>query len=434
MYMKVAATGLTMLAALSSYAAPPDTTSLAFKEQVFLHDMRERFLLDGQALCKLKLPNDTRPFVAYNMPDNAYMTGMYLGALSMKYAVTKDPEVRRQAVESIGALHLLCTVSGKPGLLSRAAVKVGAPFEDDGDWHESADKQYKWRDDVSCDQMTGVVYGFLLAYDLVADDNEKALIRADVKALVDHVVSNNMQIVDIDGQPTQWGHYEADYVFKREPMNALLLLQHLKTAAYMTGDPAYDALYREWAVSNKYAERAIVARNMAPPRRTNHSDDVLLYLAYYPLLQLEKDPELLETYRKSFERSYQGADGFPGFAAQGNPLYAFAQKKFFDDPAGVDAGIEFLRLLPFGMKWQPNTIAQYEKQFGFTYSATPVTPEPVAGKVVPIDRRPMAWSAFVQNPYQTDSNPPQTASEYNGHDYLCGYWLGRYIGVISDAM
>jgi len=65
-----------------AYAMP-----LHEKATLFQHDMEKRFLLEGQALCKLKRPTESRSFVAYNMPDNAYMTGIYTATLAMKYAV-----------------------------------------------------------------------------------------------------------------------------------------------------------------------------------------------------------------------------------------------------------------------------------------------------------------------------------------------------------
>ena len=113
--------------------------TLAQKAAVFEHDMHARFLLDGQALCKLKVPTPNRSFVAYNMPDNAYLTGIYLGTLAMKYAVTHDPATKAAAGECIKAVHLLCTVSGRPGLLARAAWPADRPMEDDGIWRDSPD-------------------------------------------------------------------------------------------------------------------------------------------------------------------------------------------------------------------------------------------------------------------------------------------------------
>ena len=121
--------------------------------------MKTRFLLDGQALCKLHVPDKKNPERSYNMPDNAYMTGIYCGTMAMKYAVTKDPVDRDAMGQSLRALHLLCTVSGKKGLLARAAWPKGKPLFDDGQWRDSPDGVHLWRIDVSCDQMTGVMFG-----------------------------------------------------------------------------------------------------------------------------------------------------------------------------------------------------------------------------------------------------------------------------------
>ena len=176
------ATGsLCMVAAmitLPAYAS--QVLSVARKAALFQHDIETRFLFDGQVACKLHVPTAQQPDATYNMPDNAYMTGIYLGSLAMKYAVTKDPADRAAASASIRALHLLCTVSGKKGLLARAAWPLDKAFSDDGIWRESPDGKHKWRGDVSSDQMTGVMYGFAMAYDLAADDADKKMIAADV--------------------------------------------------------------------------------------------------------------------------------------------------------------------------------------------------------------------------------------------------------------
>jgi hypothetical protein len=150
--------------------AGADEMSLARKAAVFQRDMEARFLLDGQALCKMNTARPGHPDATYNMPDDAYMTGIYLGTLAMRYAATQDPAVKDAAHQSIQALHLLCTVSGKPGLLARAAWPLDKPFDDDGIWRNSPDGKHRWRGDVSSDQVDGVLFGYSLAYDLAADD------------------------------------------------------------------------------------------------------------------------------------------------------------------------------------------------------------------------------------------------------------------------
>ncbi|HPO31429.1 MAG TPA: hypothetical protein PKX28_09305, partial [Candidatus Hydrogenedentes bacterium] len=60
----VIATGLP--AYVSTAGEPP---SLARKAEIFQVDMERRFLLEGQALCKLKPPRSNKPYIDYNMPD-----------------------------------------------------------------------------------------------------------------------------------------------------------------------------------------------------------------------------------------------------------------------------------------------------------------------------------------------------------------------------
>src|SRR5690606_6618923 len=117
--------------ALAQEAKPP---SLALKAEVFTHDLEQRFLFDGQTACKRSLPTASIPFPFYNMPDNAYMTGMYLGSLCFQFRSDDTGNAREKARAALGALELLCTVSGKPGLLARAALPIDMEWHDDGIW------------------------------------------------------------------------------------------------------------------------------------------------------------------------------------------------------------------------------------------------------------------------------------------------------------
>jgi hypothetical protein len=368
------------------------------------------------------------------MPDNAYMTGIYLGALSMRYAVTKDPEALAEAGKSIEALNLLVTVSGKKGLLSRAAWPVERPFQDDSEWLPSADGKYLWRGDVSTDQMAGVFYGYGIAFDLVASEEQKKTIAARVAELADHVLENGLQIVGIDGKVTTWGKYNPEYAKGWEKLNALLLLQLLKVAHHVTGAERFGTAYRRYAVDEGYAEATVKARKAGNPVRrgaVNHSDDVLLWLGYYPLLTYETDPALRELYLSSLKRTWLGTDKFPGVKPEASPIYAFIAHQFLDDASGDTAAIDTLAWFPLDMKWNRDTISEYEKQFAFTYDPSSKSPEPAQGQPVPVDRRAKSWSSWVMDPYEPGADRQiDDPMEYNGHDYLMGYWLGRYWGYV----
>ena len=425
------------LCAVQMIKADAEPLTLAQKAKIFQHDMEARFLLEGQALCKLRPAMAEGGYATYNMPDNAYMTGIYLGALSMKYAVTGDAADLEAARRSLAALHLLCTVSGKRGLLARAAWPVDRPLEDDGQWRLSEDGRYKWRGDVSTDQMDGAVFGFSLAYALIAEEADKALIAQDMAALADHVLDNDLRIVDADGKETTWGKYYPLYARVVEPMNALLLLQLLKVAHQVTGEARFADAYHTWAVEKGYAQAALRARRSKNPHvrgGVNHSDDVLLFLGYEPLLRLEEDPAIRGPIVASFKRAYEGTEKYPGMKPEGNPLYAFLAARYLEDRDMLAAGIDTLRWFPFHIKWNRGVIGKYERIFGFVYDPAPASPEPAAKGPLPIDRREKTWSAWVQDPYNSPAGGgSEDPMEYNGHDFLLGYWLGRYYAFIPSA-
>jgi hypothetical protein len=223
------------------------------------------------------------------------------------------------------------------------------------------------------------------------------------------------------------------YVRLIEPMNSLLLLQLLKIAHHVTGDERFAREYRRLAVDEKYGETAVNARHVLGG--VNFSDDVLLFLAYYPLLKYETDPALRALYVKSLDHVWQGIARIPGANAQANPYYGFVANEFLKDNNGVAPGIATLRWFPLDMKWNRGTIAGYEKKFGFTFDPAPQSPPAEPEKAVPVDRREKSWSAWVMNPFKTAGDRTKDeAIEYNGHDYLMAYWLGRYLSLIPAEM
>ena len=436
--MKTSRTLRVFAVALVAWAFAPFVfaQSLAEKAAVFERDLQSRFDLQGQILCKLMLPAGDRDFIAYNMPDNAYMTGIVLGARSMKYAVTGDASDRALARTSLKALHLLCTVSGRPGLLARAAWPVDTPMADDGIWRESADGDYRWRGDVSSDQVDGVLYGFYWAYELIADTEEKAAIARDVAALVDHLLENDLRIIGFDGEPTQWGSYYPEYVRTQEPMNALLFLQHLKIAVHVTGEARFTEAYRRYAFDEGYLELTKRARRAADPMRrgaVNHSDDVLRYLAYSPLFELERDPEIVPVLKESLTTAWEGDGTYPGVGPEHNPLFAFITRRALGDDISIRESVTTLERFPFDMKWNSDTFAHYAAEYGINWDPTPVSEPVERGTAVPIDRREKSWSAWVMNPYTSaGTRTADAGTEYNGHDYLAAYWMGRYFGYIGE--
>ena len=410
-------------------AGAGDDLSLAAKARLFDVDLAERFLAaDGQVRVRRRLPTTDHPYVTYNMSDTAYMTGLYCAAQSWRYLATGDPEAAGRARAASEALRHLVAVTGRRGLLARASAPLDEPWLDDGTWRVSADGTRRWRGNVSSDQVDAMMFGLFVYGTTIAGADERSALGATVAEVVDAVVGSGLRIVGYDGQPTRWGRYEPAYVLNEEPMNALLMLQMVKVAAALTGSTRWE---REYArlLSMGYARIGEGARLDRPPRDANHSDDVLIALALYPLLELETDPAVRVHYERAVHRWFHGGI-HPGIDVEGNPLATFLHRHWTGDRSYDAAALDTLRRVPLDMKWNADTIAAYGRRFGFSFTPDPVVPFAGDGPL-PVGQRGRTWSFLVHNPYRAGGDRFAIAPfETNGLDYLVSYWFGRAHGMI----
>ena len=407
-----------------------DDLSLAGKARLFDIDLAERFLAaDGQVRVRRRLPTADQPHVTYNMSDTAYMTGLYCAAQTWRFLATADAEAAERARAAGEVLRHLVEVTGRRGLLARASAPVDEPWLDDGVWQPSADGRRRWRGNVSSDQVDAMMFGAFVYGTRLADPGERRALGATVAEVVDAIGEDGLRIVGYDGRPTRWGSYEPAYVANEEPMNALLMLQMLKVAQELTGLPRFG---REYArlVEMGYARIGEGARLDRPPSEANHSDDVLIALALYPLLELEEDPAIRVHYERAAERWFHGGT-YPGIDVEANPLATFLYRHWTGGRSYDAAALETLRRMPLDMKWNGDTITAYARRFGFSFTPDPVVPRRGDGPL-PITQRGRTWSFLVHNPYRTGGDRLADASfETNGLDYLLSYWFGRAHGMIG---
>ena len=408
-----------------------DDLSLVRKARVFDVDIAERFLaMDGQVRPRRRLPTADHPYVTYNMADTAYMTGIYCAAQTWRHVSTGDAEAAQNARAEIAALRHLVRVSGRRGVLARGSVPIDAPWFDDGIWRESPDGQHRWRGNVSSDQVDALMFGSFVYSTHLADKRERDTIAQMVSEIVDSIVENGYRIIGYDGEPTRWGHYEHDYVSAKEPMNALLLLQMVKIAAVLTGEDRYSREY-DGLVSRGYARIGERARPDDPPLEANHSDDVLIALALFPLLELEDDPAIRAHYLNAARRWFRGGVN-PGVDVESNPLANFLWRHWTGQRGYALQAIETLRHVPLDMKWNRATIAMYAARFGFTFIPDPIVASDDESIPFPIGQRGRTWNFLVQNPYLKAGNRLTHAPfETTGLDYLVSYWFGRAHGMMN---
>ena len=422
-----------VVAAIAAGAGAPllatDDLSLADKARLFGVDLAERFVAaDGQVRVRRRLPTPDHPYVTYYMSDTAYLTGLYCAAETWRYLATGESGAADRSRAAAAALRHLVEVTGRRGLLARASAPIEEPWLDDGTWRESADGRRRWRGNVSSDQVAAFMFGIFVHATHLADAAGRNALGATVAEVVDAIVEDGLRIVGYDGQPTRWGHYEPSYVADQEPMNALLLLQMVKVAHALTGLARFDREY-ERLLSMGYARIGEAARLDRPPRVANHSDDVLIALALYPLLELEDDPDVRRHYERAERRWFHGGV-HPGIDVEANPFATLLHRHWTGERDYDAAALETLRRAPLDMKWNAGTIAAYARRFGFSFDADPILPRGGDGPL-PIAQRGRTWSFLVHNPYRTGGDRLAAAPfETNGLDYLISYWFGRAHAMI----
>ena len=96
--------------------------------------------------------------------------------------------------------------------------RVHAPGETARAWFRSKVDPTLWcKGDTSSDELDGHYFAWYLYHDLVADDAEKKEIAAVVRRVTDHIMANNLTLVDHTGRKTRWGIWAPELI-NRNPV------------------------------------------------------------------------------------------------------------------------------------------------------------------------------------------------------------------------
>ena len=266
--------------------------TLAEKSKIFVERIQARHNRWGQtANSYLRVAGDVSSNVMVSNDNDGMWTGIYVAAEAFRYKVTGEKDARENARRGMNALIRLESITGIPGFPARSIIKVGEDQQPgDGEWHDTPDKKWRWKGDTSSDEIVGHYFVYPIYYDLLADDEEKAVLRGVIERITNHILDHNYQLVDTDGKHTLWGYCGPDEIWKdpdETGLRALHILSHLTVAMHMTQNPEYQKKFRA-AYDNliKNEKYHLLTRNQKIniPGITNHSDDELAFLSYYPLL------------------------------------------------------------------------------------------------------------------------------------------------------
>ncbi|MGQ9524803.1 MAG: two-component regulator propeller domain-containing protein [Armatimonadota bacterium] len=398
--------------------------TLEEKAGLFLEKLRARHVRQGYVTsCILQRPGDLDSFIYEASDNDGLWTALYVAAESFRYAVTKAPDAAVNARESLNALIRLQEVTPIPGYPARAYVSAGETVvKSSGEWHSTEDGSGEWKGDTSSDELDGHFFAFSTYYDLVADELEKARVAQAASAISDHLIRNGFLLIDVDRKHTTWGVFAPELLNgpweSQRGLNSLEILSHLKAAYHMTGEERFQKAYMDLVQNHHYAINTI-KQKITEPGHVNHSDDELAFLAYYPLLMYETDPDLRRIYTLSLERSWRIE------RPEACPLYNIIYAALTGRAGDIEATRRTLQEIPLDLvSWTMRnssrsdvTLNEEEGRFGEAQSVVPVSPA---------ERAVMKWNG---NPYRLDGGNGGR-EEDDGTFFLLPYWMGRWYGLL----
>ncbi|MEP6916885.1 MAG: hypothetical protein ABJC89_14630, partial [Acidobacteriota bacterium] len=287
--------------------------TLAGKSRAFVTRVQSRHNRWGlTADSRLRVAGDLSTSRMVSSDNDGLWTAMYVAAECFRYRVTGEADARANARRGMNALIRLEAITGVPGFPARSIIKVGEDEQpQDGEWHDTADGEWRWKGDTSSDEIVGHYFVYPIYYDLVADEAEKPALRGVVERITNHILDNSYELRGPGGRRTRWGFWGPDAIWDdpdETGLRALHILSHLRVAEHMTLDAPsrarYAAAYDDLIRTQKYHWLTRNQKVMVPGH-INHSDDELAFLSYYPLLRYETDPALVAVYQQSLARSWQ---------------------------------------------------------------------------------------------------------------------------------
>ena len=403
-----------------------------FVERIVLRHDRDGAVADSHLL----VPGDLASNVPWDSDNDGGWTSYWLLAECFRYEVTGDPEAKAHFDRSLERMLSLRTLTGTDWFVARSVIRIdGCQLDDcdapdDGEWFLSPDGKWWVKGDTSNDEVTSHMFMLGHAYDLCADEAQRAAIRAHVGGIVGGLVDHGYLLVDVDGIPTSYGQFDPLYVNQSIPgqlsdggRRSAQMLAALTLAHYLTGDARFVDAKRALIEVDHYADNAV--RESEYPLRAGSGDgDELAMQAFFVLLRYESDPILRAQWLEGWRRTYAN------MRLQQGAWWDVVNAMVGGEAPDMRSTGRWLELAPMDMiRWPMHNSqrgdlapppAYYDQAGGMRSD----------GRILPYDERPNdRWNT---DQFHLDGGLG-AGIEMDGADVLAPYWLARYYGFIEPG-
>jgi hypothetical protein len=377
---------------------------------------------------------DVTSNIPWDSDNDGTWTSFWLVAECMRYAVTGAADAKANFDKSLEAMLRLRDLTGTDWFVARAVIEKATcnlddcDDPDDGEWFTSADGLWWVKGDTSNDEIAAHLFMMGPAYDLCADEAQRARIADHIDGIVGGIVDHGWELWDVDGKVTTYGQWDPFYVnesfagrFGDGGVRSVEILAALTLAHYMTGDARYLEAKAELMELHGYADNAVREKHYSDIRARDGSNDEMAAQSWYALLRYETDPALRERWVEGWGNSF--ADMREHQASFWNMVEASTGRPDYD----IELTARWLRLAPVDMvRWDTHNSHRQD-----------LAPVPLPymndgavrtdGLILPYEeRRCDRWNT---DSFRVDGGMGGWI-EMDGADVLAPYWMARYYGFI----
>ncbi len=405
-----------------------------FQEVQRLRHIRHGFSSEGH----LSRPGDPSSIVLGDTDNDGLWTSMYLAGELFRYAATKSEDALQNAYEAFEAMERLTEISGIKGFPARTYEIDGYQSsdndpdmpEDQKIWRLTDDGRWRWKSTTSSDESCGHFFVYALFAEIVPDKEWQERAIYQIKIEMDHIIEHDWYLVTWNGEITQWGRWNPDYVNSfpinvgDRRLNSTLILAFLQTAYHFTGDEIYKEKAYELMDEYGYAENvtrpATVIGHVEGEVLSdswNHSDDEMYFLTIPGLVNYAFTGELKQEYFKTAQSHWEVE------RSEKNPLWNYLYALIGGSDYDLEESAWWLREFPMDLiSWSvDNSHRQDLTRVEPNFRRQEYT------EVLPRDERPM----HLHNNAYRNNGGSNGSREYPPYIYLLPYWAGRYVEAIT---